>query len=81
MYLPTESAPPGHFCITVSPLLESGHEIFHSSSFSGKHIVGSVEYYFTYYMCVLLSLLILNNPCLFKCVLGKEYNILTWICW
>ena len=59
MYLPTESAPPGHFCITVSPLLESGHEIFHSTSFSGKHIVGSVEYHFTYCMCVLLSLLIL----------------------
>ena len=57
-HIPTESAPPGHFWMTESPLLVSGHEIFHSTSFSGKHIAGSVEYY-NYFIYILHTVHIL----------------------
>ena len=42
LYVPIDSAPPGHFCLTDCPLSVVGQVIFQSTSVSRKHIVVSV---------------------------------------
>jgi len=37
--IPTDSAPPGHFCMATASLSVAGHLISHSVSFSGRHPV------------------------------------------
>ena len=41
MHIPNDPAPPGHFCLTTSPLVANGHEMFQCTSFSCLHIEGS----------------------------------------
>ena len=47
--VPNDSAPPGHFCLTTSPLAANGHEMFQLTSYSCKHIEVStyIKRYYT----------------------------------
>ena len=42
VHIPNDSAPPGHFCWTTSPLVANGQKMFQSVSTSCEHIEVSV---------------------------------------
>ena len=42
--VPIDSAPPGHFWLTILPLVASGQKMFHSVSVSCEHIEVSKKF-------------------------------------